>query len=225
MVRGLVFVLMTLPAQLVISFLYGSLVTSVGRRFASVLKVSIYIPTIISAVVTSLVFSLIYAYSGGLLNAVVGLFGIEDQAWIGDVDLALGAIAVPAIWMGLGLMSLIMIAAMLDIPESLYEAAALEGANWWQRTVYITIPQMKNVLIYLLITGFVAGIQQYELPLVMTNGGPLNSTTLPNLFIFNHFRGDTYVGYSIAAALLLFVVLGTVSAGIFRVLNSEKLAD
>lgn len=224
-VRGLVFVLMTLPAQLVISFLYGSLVTSVGRRFASVLKVSIYIPTIISAVVTSLVFSLIYAYSGGLLNAVVGLVGIEDQAWIGDVDLALGAIAVPAIWMGLGLMSLIMIAAMLDIPESLYEAAALEGANWWQRTVYITIPQMKNVLIYLLITGFVAGIQQYELPLVMTNGGPLNSTTLPNLFIFNHFRGDTYVGYSIAAALLLFVVLGTVSAGIFRVLNSEKLAD
>lgn len=224
-VRGLVFVLMTLPAQLVISFLYASLVTSVGRRFASVLKVSIYIPTIISAVITSLVFSLIYAYSGGLLNAVVGLVGIEDQAWLGDVDLALGAIAVPAIWMGLGLMSLIMIAAMLDIPGSLYEAAELEGANWWQRTMYITIPQMKNVLLYLLITGFVAGIQQYELPLVMTNGGPLNSTTLPNLFIFNHFRGDAYVGYSIAAALLLFVVLGTVSAGIFRVLNSEKLAD
>jgi ABC-type sugar transport system permease subunit len=84
---------------------------------------------------------------------------------------------------------------------------------------------MKNVLLYLLITGFVAAIQQYELPLVMTNGGPLDSTTLPNLFIFNHFRGDAYVGYSIAAALLLFAVLGAVSALIFRVLNSEKLVD
>ena len=77
--------------------------------------------------------------------------------------LALPAIAVPAIWMGLGLMTLIMIAAMLDVPESFYEAAQLEGANWWQRTRYITIPQMKNVLLYLLITGFMAAIQQYEL--------------------------------------------------------------
>ena len=84
---------------------------------------------------------------------------------------------------------------------------------------------MKNIILYLLITGFVGAIQQYELPLVMTNGGPLDATTLPNLFIFNHFRGDNYVGYSIAAALMLFVVLGSISALIFRILNSEKLVD
>lgn len=223
--RGFVFVLMTVPVMLLLAFFFASLVVAVSRRFATVLKVSIYIPTIISAVITSITFALIYEYSGGLLNAVVGLVGIEDQAWIGDVRLALPAIAVPAIWMGLGLMTLIMIAAMLDVPESFYEAAQLEGANWWQRTRFITIPQMKNVLLYLLITGFVAAIQQYELPLVMTGGGPMDSTTLPNLFIFNHFRGDTYQGYSIAAALLLFVVLGAISALIFRVLNSEKLVD
>lgn len=223
--RGLLFVLMTLPVQLLLSFLIASFVTGVGRRLGTVLKISVYIPTIISAVITSITFALIYEYSGGLLNAAVGLVGIEDQAWIGDVRLALPAIALPAIWMGLGLMTLIMIAAMLDVPESFYEAAQLEGANWWQRTRYITLPQMKNVLLYLLITGFVAAIQQYELPLVMTGGGPLDSTTLPNLFIFNHFRGDAYQGYSIAAALLLFLVLGAVSALIFRVLNSEKLVD
>jgi len=84
---------------------------------------------------------------------------------------------------------------------------------------------MKNVLLYLLITGFTAALQQFELPLIMTRGGPLDSTTLPNLFIFNHFRNDINVGYSIAAALLLFVVLGTVSSLVFRVLNSEKLVD
>ena len=125
----------------------------------------------------------------------------------------------------MGLTSLIMVAAMVDIPEEFYEAASMEGANWWQKTIYITIPQMKNVILYLLITGFVAAIQQFELPLVMTGGGPLDSTNLPNLFIFNHFRNDITVGYSIAAALLLFVVLGTVSALIFKVLNSEKLVD
>lgn len=222
---GLTFVLMTVPVQLVLAFLFSSLVVSVSRHFATVLKVSIYIPTIISTVITSITFGLIYNYSGGLLNWLLGLFNIEPIAWLSDPKWALLAIAVPAIWLGMGLTSLIMVAAMVDIPSELYEAAEMEGAGWWQRTFFITIPQMKNVLLYLLITGFTAAIQQYELPLVMTNGGPLDSTMLPNLFIFNHFRGDATVGYSIAAALLLFVVLGSVSAMIFRVLNSEKLVD
>lgn len=223
--RGFLFVLMTVPPMLILAFLFASLVVAVSRRAASVLKVSIYIPTIISAVITSIIFVLIYNYSGGLLNAFLGTFGIDPIAWIGDPKWALLAVAVPAIWLGMGLTSLIMVAAMVDIPTEYYEAAAMEGANWGQKTAYITIPQMKNVMLYLLITGFVAAIQQFELPLVMTQGGPLDSTTLPNLFIFNHFRNDVNVGYSIAAALLLFVVLGTISALVFKFVNSERLVD
>lgn len=223
--RGLKFVIMTVPITIVMAFLFASLVVSVSRRFATFLKVSIYIPTIISSVIASITFALIYDYSGGLLNALIGRFGEEPRAWLGETSTALTAIAVPAVWLGMGLSALIMVAAMVDIPESFYEAAELEGANWWKKTIYITLPQMKNIILYLLITGFVGAIQQYELPLVMTGGGPLDSTTLPNLFIFNHFRGDNFVGYSIAAALLLFLVLGSISAGIFRILNSEKLVD
>lgn len=222
---GLQFVAMTLPVQLVGAFLFASLATAVNRRFADVLKVSIYIPTIISGVITSVIFTIIYDYSGGILNALLGSLDLPGQAWLGDPKLALAAIAAPAVWLGMGITCLIMIAGMLDIPASFYESADVEGANWWQKTIYITIPQLKNVLLYLIITGFVASIQQFELPLIMTNGGPMSSTELPNLFIFNHFRGDPYVGYSIAAALLLFVVLGSISALIFRVLNSEKLVD
>ncbi|MGF2949705.1 carbohydrate ABC transporter permease [Microbacterium alcoholitolerans] len=223
--RGFAFVLMTVPVMLILAYLFSSLVVAVSRSFASILKVSIYIPTIISAVIASIIFVLIYDYSGGLLNAFLGVFGIDPIAWIGDPAWALLAIAIPAIWLGMGLTSLIMVAAMVDIPAEYYEAAAMEGAGWWQKTFYITIPQMKNVFLYLLVTGFVAAIQQFELPLVMTNGGPLDSTTLPNLFIFNHFRNDINVGYSIAAALLLFVVLGTVSALVFKFVNSERLVD
>lgn len=223
--RGFVFVLMTVPPMLVLAYLFASLVVAVSRRFASILKVSVYIPTIISGVITSIIFVLIYNYSGGLLNAFLGVFGIDPIAWIGDPAWALLAIAVPAVWLGMGLTSLIMVAAMVDIPTEYYEAASMEGAGWWQKTFYITIPQMKNVFLYLLVTGFVAAIQQFELPLVMTGGGPLDSTTLPNLFIFNHFRNDINVGYSIAAALLLFVVLGSVSALVFKFVNSERLVD
>lgn len=224
-VRGLQFVLMTVPLQLVLSFLVATLATSVSQKLSQVLKVSIYIPSVISGVIASITFVIIYDYSGGLLNALINIFGAPNQAWLGDPRWALGAIAVPAVWLGMGITTLIMIAAMLDIPQSLYEAAELEGANWWQKTIYITIPQMKNVLLFLLVTGFVGAIQQFELPLVMTGGGPNRATELPNLFIFNHFRGDAYVGYSIAAALLLFVVLGSISSVIFRIVNSEKLVD
>lgn len=222
---GLKFVVLVVPAILVIAFLFASLVVSVNKRLAGALKVSIYIPTIISGVITSIIFVIIYDYSGGLLNAFLRLFGMEDRAWLGEPDLALLALAVPAIWMGLGLASLILVAGMTDIPESYYEAAKLDGANWWQRTRYITIPGLKNILLYLLVTGFVGAIQQFELPLIMTNGGPLDATMMPNLLIFNHFRGDPYVGYSIAAALLLFVVLGALSAIIFRLVNSERSVD
>ncbi|MDL9977744.1 carbohydrate ABC transporter permease [Microbacterium sp. ASV49] len=223
--RGFVFVAMTVPPMLILAFAFSSLVVAVSRRAASVLKVSIYLPTIISTVITSIIFVIIYDYSGGLLNAGLGLFGISPVAWIGDPKWALLSIAIPAIWLGMGLTSLIMVAAMVDIPAEYYEAAAMEGANWWQKTFFITIPQMKNIILYLLVTGFVAAIQQLDLPLIMTQGGPLDSTTLPNLFIFNHFTNDVNVGYSIAAALLLFVVLGTVSALIFRFVNSERLVD
>ncbi len=223
--RGFIFVAMTVPVMLVLAFLFSSLVVSVSRRFASVLKVSIYIPTIISSVIASIIFVLIYDYSGGLLNALLSFFGVDPVAWIGDPRWALFAVAVPAIWLGMGLTSLIMVAGMVDIPQEFYEAASMEGANWWQKTFYITLPQMKNILLYLLITGFVSAIQQYELPLVMTGGGPLDSTTTPNLFIFNHFRNDMNVGYSIAAALLLFVVLGSISALVFKFVNSERLVD
>lgn len=223
--RGFLFVLMTVPVMLVLAFLFASLVVSVSRRFATLLKVSIYIPTIISTVITSVIFVLIYDYSGGLLNWFLGKFGVDPIAWIGEPKWALIAIAVPAIWLGMGLTSLIMVAGMVDIPQEFYEAAAMEGANWWQKTRYITLPQMKNIILYLLITGFVGAIQQFELPLVMTGGGPLSSTTLPNLFIFNHFRNDINAGYSIAAALVMFVVLGTVSAIVFKFVNSERLVD
>jgi multiple sugar transport system permease protein len=223
--RGFLFVLLTVPPMLLLAFGFASLVVSVSRRFAGLLKVSIYIPTIVSTVITSIIFVLIYDYSGGLLNWFLGLFGVDPTAWIGDPAWALVAIAVPAIWLGMGLTSLIMVAAMVDIPTEYYEAASMEGANWWQKTFFITLPQMKNVLLYLVVTGFVAAIQQFELPLIMTNGGPLNSTTLPNLFIFIHFRNDINVGFSIAAAMLLFAVLGSVSAIVFKFVNSERLVD
>lgn len=224
--RGLAFSAMVVPTQVVIAFVFANLVKSVSGRVATVLKVTIYIPVVVSEVIAAIVFSLIYAYKGGLLNWFLGLLGAgEDTAWLGETATALPAVAVPAIWIGTGLASLIMLAGLLDIPEVYYECASLDGAGAWTKMTRITLPLMKNIILFLLVTGFAASLQFLVVPLVMTQGGPLDSTMLPNLFIFRHFTNDLYVGYSIAAALLLFVVLGAISAIIFRLVRSEKAVD
>ncbi|MDN5726415.1 MAG: sugar ABC transporter permease, partial [Propionibacteriales bacterium] len=83
-------------------------------------------------------------------------------------------------------------------------------------------PMLKNVLIYLLIAGATGSIQQLELPMIMTGGGPLDATMMPNLYIYQHFTQDPRQGQPLAAALMLFLVLGAISAIIFRLINSEK---
>ncbi|MEV0582593.1 sugar ABC transporter permease [Nonomuraea sp. NPDC050310] len=223
--RGLLFSAIVVPIQVTVAFVFANLVKSVSRRMAAVLKVTIYVPAVISEVIAAIVFTLIYTHRGGLLNWFLDFFGIEAIPWLGDTATALPAIAVPAIWIGMGVASLIMLAGLLDIPETYYECASLDGAGPWTKMTRITLPLMKNVILFLLVTGFAASLQFLILPWLMTQGGPVNSTNLPNLFILQHFNTDLYVGYSIAAALLLFVVLGAVSAIIFRLVRSEKAMD
>lgn len=223
---GLKFALMVVPGTLILSFLFANVIKNLGSRMSGFVKTSIYIPTIISGIVASVIFVFIYDYYAGLANFILTeVFGMEPKAWLAEVATALPSIAVPAIWLGFGISTLIMLAGLHDIPESYYEAANLEGAGTFAKMRYITIPLLRNVILFLLVTGFIANISQFELSLVMTNGGPLSETTTPNLYIFTHFRNDVYVGKSIAASLLLFVVLGSISALIFKVLNSEKAVD
>jgi multiple sugar transport system permease protein len=224
---GVKLVLFVVPAQLIIAFLIASLLRALNKKVGGFLKTTIYVPTVVSFVVASIIFVFIYRERGGLLNGILGWFGIEPVAVLSDPDLALVGIAVPALWIGLGVTTLIMLAGMLDIPDSYYEAAELEGAGYFTKAWYITLPLLKNVWLFLLVTLITATIQQFELPLVMTFGGPYESTTTPNLYIFNQFKDPTpyATSFSLTAALLLFIVLGTISALIFRFVKSDKAID
>ncbi|SIO06951.1 carbohydrate ABC transporter permease [Agromyces cerinus] len=224
---GATYVLYTVPAIMIIAFLVASFIRTVGRKVAGLLKTTVYVPTVVSAVITSVVFVFMYRADGGLINWLIGFVGLGPFAFLSDPELALPAISVPGIWLAFGITTLIMLAGMYDIPQSYYEAAQLEGANFFQRTWFITIPLMKNVLLYLVVTATIAGMQQFELPLIMTQGGPTNSTMTPNLFIFNQFKDPTpyATSFSLTAALILFFVLGGISMLIFRLIRSDKAID
>lgn len=221
--------LMIVPATLILSFLIASLIKTLGARLAGAMKTTVYIPTAISAVVASVVFVLMYQARGGLINGLLKPLGIGPFAFLSDVDLALPAIAVPAVWLALGIATLIMLAGLMDIPQSYYEAAELDGAGFFQRTWYVTLPLLRNVILFVFVTGCIAAIQLLDLPLVMTrgSGGPVDSTMTPNLYILSQFRDPRpfATSFSITAALLLFVILGTFTALIFRTVRSDKAVD
>jgi multiple sugar transport system permease protein len=222
---GLKYAIIVMPVQMVMAFFLAHVIRNMKGISASLVKTAIYIPNVIAGILAAVIFSFIYNFDGGLLNYFVGLFGVENQAWLAEVKYSLYAMTVPGIWVGFGITTLIMLAGLLDIPESYYEAADLEGAGTFDKMLHITIPLLKNVTVYLLVTGFIAQIQQLDLALIMTGGGPVNETLTPTLYIFNHFRDDDTMGMTIASALLLFIVLGTISAIIFRVINSDKAVD
>lgn len=217
LVVGFKFALMVVPTQFVLAFFFAHMIKNMQARLGGFVKVSIYIPNVVSGVAAALIFSFIYNYNGGLANAIVRALGFEPIAWLQNVDIILGAIAAPAVWLGLGFTTLIMLAGLNDIPTSYYEAADMDGASALQKVFRITVPLMKNIFLYVLLTGIIGAIQQFDLPYTMTGGGPLNMTTTPNLFIYNHFTNDPFLGYTISASLILFVILGVVSAVVFRV--------
>ncbi|WP_228484618.1 carbohydrate ABC transporter permease [Microbacterium cremeum] len=224
---GAMYVVYTVPAIMIIAFLMASFIRTCGIKLAGLLKTTVYVPTVVSAVVASIIFVFMYRADGGIINWLLSFVGLGPYAFLSDPDLALPAISVPGIWLAFGITTLIMLAGMYDIPQSYYEAAQLEGANYLQRTWFITIPLMRNVLLYLLVTATIAGMQQFELPLIMTGGGPTNATMTPNLFIFNTFKDPTpyATSFSLTAALILFFVLGTISVIIFRLIRSDKAID
>lgn len=223
---GLYYSIITVPTGLVLALLLASFIKTLSGKVASFMKTTVYVPAVVSSVVASVLFVFMYQ-DQGVVNWFTGLVGFGPVAWLNDPNTALPAIAVPGIWLGFGITTLIMLAGLLDIPESYYESAELDGAGFFQKTWYITIPLLKNVLLYLIVTGFTLSVQMLDLPLIMTGGGPVNATTTPNLFIFNSFRDLTpyATSFSLTAALLLFVVLGAISMLIFRVINSDKAVD
>jgi ABC-type sugar transport system permease subunit len=223
---GFYFAFLVVPLGLIIALLLASFIKTLGKGLSALMKTIIYIPTTISTLIASVLFVFVYQQDG-LANWMLKILSLAPRAWLNDPNLVLPAIAVPALWLGFGITTLILLSGLLDIPESYYESAQLDGANFFQKTWFITIPLLKNVFLYLSVVGFTGAIQMIDLPLVMTQGGPVGTSTTPNLFIYNTFTdGSPYsTSFSLAAALLLFSVLGSITFALFKLINSDKAVD
>ncbi|WP_353112572.1 sugar ABC transporter permease [Microbacterium sp.] len=191
------------------------------RRSRQVASVLVYLPVIIPPVVSVLLWKQFYdPSSNGLFNTVLGTFGIGPLPWLQDGNMAMPSIVIQATWAGFGQSTIIYLAALMSIQSELYEAAEMDGARVVRRFWHITLPQMRSIMLLMLLLQVIGTMQVFTEPFVMTGGGPVNRTTTVLMLIYNYafMQGD--YGKATALSLLLAVVLTIVSAIYLRLTRS-----
>lgn len=222
---GFQFTFWNMSISMILAFVIALSIRRMGKSGASATKVLVYIPTIIAGTVISYIFGFMYNYRYGVLNTFIRFFGARPQTWTSGPATAMFSVVFPSIWQAVGVKTLILLAGMNEISPSYYEAASLDGANAAKQLWYVTLPCLRNVGVYLLVTGAIAAMQMWDLSNFITGGGPQGMTTTPVLYIYNRFRYDDYLGPSLAAALILAIVLGCISWIVFKTVNSDKNID
>ena len=188
---------LAVPFQLVISFALALALTQ-PIAFRDMYRAGFYLPIIVPLVASAVVWQRVFSPDFGILNEFLSWFGVPAQKWLYDPGLAKPAFIFMSFWM-IGRQMVIFIAGLGNIPETLYEAANLDGAGWWTRLFKVTIPLMTPLIFYNMVIAIVNSFQMFIPALIMTDGGPENATLFSVLNIYR--QGFQYFNMGYASAL------------------------
>ena len=178
-------------------------------RFRSFFRTVYFAPFVTTLVAVAIVWKYLYHPQYGVLNYILGAFGVKPIDWLGNPHWAMPAIILVAVWKNFGYNMLIFIAGLQIIPQELYEAAHLDGASAWQRFRHVTLPMLAPTLVFVSVITMIGYFQLFAEPYVMTRGGPLRATTSIVLLMYEEGFRWWRMGYAASLAFVLFaVVLG-----------------
>ncbi|HEY5002997.1 MAG TPA: sugar ABC transporter permease [Ktedonobacteraceae bacterium] len=170
-------------------------------------RLAFYLPVMLPPIVTVFLWRWIYNPDSGLLNALLSLLHLPPRLWLETPGTALPALMVIATWSNAGSTMLIYLAALQGVPPSLYEAAEIDGAHILQRLWYVTLPNIRPILLLMLVLQIIGTMQVFIEPFTVTNGGPQNATMSILLLIYNYAFQQADFGGASAIGVLLFLVL------------------
>ncbi len=174
-----------------------------GRRMVNVVQIIIFAPITMSLIAVSVIFDLLYDDRIGLLNGLLGFIGLGPVPFLTSADVAPWSIVAMRVWRVIGYYAIMLYAGLQAIPDDLYEAAAIDGAGWWQRFWSITLPLLKPVTMFVLVAASVGAWEIFAETNVLTEGGPARSTYTAIMYIFDVSFGRFDLGRGAAAAVLL----------------------
>lgn len=212
--------------QLLIALLLTAWFTNQRQKIRGqgAFKVLFYMPNIITAATIAILFNALFAYPKGPVNDLAQLLGIADQPieFLRDKWTARGIISFIQFWMWYGQTMIVLIAGVLGINPALFEAAEIDGANSRQVFFYITLPGLRTIMLYTLVTSLIGGMQMFDIPKLFLNGGPDNATLTVSVFIYNQaFSGSYLYNRAAAASMILFVIIAILSGILFYVLRDK----
>lgn len=208
------FTLLSIPASIVAAIAMA-LALNVKLKGVTIYRGIYFLPSIVPAVASGVLWLWILNPQWGLLNSFLRLFGIHGPGWISSPTWSKPSLAMIAVW-GTGSDMLIYLAGLQDIPQSLYEAASLDGATAWQKVRLITLPLLTPVIFFHLINGTIWAFQYFTEAYVMTGGGPANSTLFYALYLYNNAFVALKMGLASAQAWILFLIVMIATVIILR---------
>lgn len=176
-------------------------------KWAKFYRALYFIPVVTSLLASTMIWRWLYA-SNGLLNYFLTLFGLSPQAWLLSESLALPSLIALTVWKNLGFDMVLFGAALQAIPASFYESSSIEGANEWQNFKYITLPQLRPIMLLICVTAIIRSFQIFTTVLAMTQGGPINATRTVVYHIYEQGIQYDDIGYASAAAVILLIIVG-----------------
>ena len=201
------FVVVAGPLSIAVSLTAALMLNSKLVKFKSLFRLAYFLPVVTTLVAVAIVWRFIYHPNFGILNFFLGLIGINPIDWLGDPDWAMPSIILLAVWKNFGYNMIIFIAGLQNIPEELYEAADIEGANAFQKFKHITLPMLAPTTIFVSIITMIGYFQLFAEPYVMTQGGPLNRTLSIVQYMYQEGFRWWNMGYSASIALVLFIII------------------
>lgn len=209
LINTLIFVFFTVAIGVVLALGVAVLIEQTGR-WATYYRTLYFIPVVTSLLAATMVWRWMYA-SNGLFNFILSLMDIPAQGWLLSEFLALPSLMALTIWKNLGFDMVLFAAALQAIPASFYEASSIEGATGWQKFRFITLPQLKPILVLVCITAVIRSFQIFAIVLAITQGGPVNSTRTIVYHIYEQGIQYDEMGYASAAAVILLIIVGTMT--------------
>lgn len=195
------FAIIIVPLQLAMALGLALLVNK-KMKGMKLFRLAFFSPTVLSLVVISILWTFIYNPNNGLFNTMLGLIGIDPQPLLTSSTQAMYCIILLSAWQGAGFQMMIFLAGLQDIPEYLYEAAEIDGANGFNKFIHITLPGLKSISIFLILTITISAFQLLIQPMMMTNGGPQNSTITIVQEIYTYGYKFRSMGYGSAMAVV-----------------------
>ncbi len=195
----------TIPFTVGISLLLAVLLNGPVRG-KGLFRAGFFLPFVVSLVVVALVFKYLYTPYGPI-NQFLDLFGVSGPSWLQDTRFALPAIMAMDVWASIGYYTVIILAGLQAIPEEVHDAAVVDGAGWWARLRYVTVPMLRPVLLFVIVINTIKSLQVFIEVFVMTQGGPLNSTLTAVYYVYDRAFHRLDMGYASAVAYLLFAAI------------------